>query len=414
MLAALLLMFATLIAIWPTGNAQIEASLQQMRADIVSAMAREETARAELTEAASNVGSAGTDQEKQTAQGRLASAQGELAAATEKRKQAEQTREALEKTTPKSVGRWHWANRILGPDPDIRLLLIVMIGGGIGSLIYGATAFSVKVANRQFGASWLWWYALRVPTGMALALLLYLVIRGGLFAGSVVGDQAANAINPYGIVAMAALTGMFAEQASDKLKEIFEGLFRTADKRGFAAKAPVIDQVQTVYVEATGDSLKVPVKGRNFTSESEASINGKRRQVEPVDDKNLIVVLIPEDVKAPKQLKLKIVNKDDKGGSSEETTIYVAIEPHIAEPATAIPAGASGESLKVKLEATGVLEGATATVDGQKRKIDSISDSGFTLVLKPDDVGEPKTLKLKVVNLPNKGGTTVEQSLKVG
>lgn len=38
-------------------------------------------------------------------------------------------------------------------------------------------------------------------------------------------------VNPYGILAIACMSGMFSKHAIDKLKEVFEGLFRLKEKR---------------------------------------------------------------------------------------------------------------------------------------------------------------------------------------
>jgi hypothetical protein len=53
------------------------------------------------------------------------------------------------------------------------------------------------------------------------------VARGLL---SATGDAATGAISPYGVSAVTALTGLFSKQATDKLQEMFETLFRTQQK----------------------------------------------------------------------------------------------------------------------------------------------------------------------------------------
>jgi hypothetical protein len=63
-----------------------------------------------------------------------------------------------------------------------------------------------------------------VPIGIALALVFYLLIRGGLI---IPNGSTEPQINAYGIAGLAALVGMFAKQATDKLAEIFDTLFRS-------------------------------------------------------------------------------------------------------------------------------------------------------------------------------------------
>jgi hypothetical protein len=62
--------------------------------------------------------------------------------------------------------------------------------------------------------------------------LFYLVLRGGLIVPSLPSGRATDTtllLNPYGIAAISALAGMFSKQATDKLREIFDTLFRTRE-----------------------------------------------------------------------------------------------------------------------------------------------------------------------------------------
>jgi hypothetical protein len=108
--------------------------------------------------------------------------------------------------------------------PEVQFLALVAAAGALGSYIHLATSFADYLGNRQFVKSWTWWYVLRPFMGSALALILYFVVRGGLIAGS----SGASELSPYGITAMAGLSGMFSKQATDKLREVFENLFKTA------------------------------------------------------------------------------------------------------------------------------------------------------------------------------------------
>jgi hypothetical protein len=47
--------------------------------------------------------------------------------------------------------------------------------------------------------------------------------HGGLIAGS----SGAGDLGPYGVTALPGLAGMFSKQATDKLREVFENLFKT-------------------------------------------------------------------------------------------------------------------------------------------------------------------------------------------
>lgn len=122
---------------------------------------------------------------------------------------------------------------------DTAMLLAVVVCSALGSFVHAATSFATYVGNRRLYASWLWWYLLRAGIGVALALLVYMLLRGGLFAGS----SGAGATNPYGFSGIAGLCGLFSKQATDKLREICDTLLSTTgdgdrDRRdGLAAAA---------------------------------------------------------------------------------------------------------------------------------------------------------------------------------
>ena len=110
------------------------------------------------------------------------------------------------------------------PNDDVILLLLVVGAGLLGSFVQSATSLVSYVGNRTFRSRWTMWYLLRAPIGVALALIIYLVLRGGLLQANV---AAADVINPYGVAAFAGLAAMFSKQAVDKLGEVFVTMFRT-------------------------------------------------------------------------------------------------------------------------------------------------------------------------------------------
>jgi len=107
--------------------------------------------------------------------------------------------------------------------PETRYLLIVALTGALGSFIHLATSFADFQGNRQLYGSWGWWYLLRPFIGVALAIIMYFAVRGGLIAGT----SGADTLSPYGIAAIAGMAGLFSKQATDKLREVFEDLFKT-------------------------------------------------------------------------------------------------------------------------------------------------------------------------------------------
>ncbi len=109
--------------------------------------------------------------------------------------------------------------------PEARYLAMVFLVGALGAYIHLATSFTEFLGNRNFYTSWKWWYGLRPFIGSALALMVYFAARGGLVSA----NSGAGELSPYGIAALAGLAGMFSKQATDKLREVFENLFKTTN-----------------------------------------------------------------------------------------------------------------------------------------------------------------------------------------
>ena len=99
-----------------------------------------------------------------------------------------------------------------------RLILIVLISGALGSLLHALRSIGWYVGNRELVQSWLLSYLILPITGATIALLFYVVIRGGFFSPTSSFEQT----SPFGFAALAALVGMFTPQAVLKLKEVAE------------------------------------------------------------------------------------------------------------------------------------------------------------------------------------------------
>ena len=102
---------------------------------------------------------------------------------------------------------------------DRQLLLLAILAGGVGASIHALQSFTAFIGNQRFERSWMTWYYVRPVIGMLLALLSYLVVRGGLIQGN------SPDMNPYGIAALGGLAGMFSKKAVDKLAEVCDAVF---------------------------------------------------------------------------------------------------------------------------------------------------------------------------------------------
>ena len=126
--------------------------------------------------------------------------------------------------------------------PEAHLILMVIAAAALGSYVHTATSFVSYVGNRKFLVSWTWWYMLRPMIGISLALVFYFVVRGGLLSAG----AGADAVNPFGIAAVAGLVGMFSKQATDKLEELFDTLFHTSGERGDTKRGDKLDMNRPV------------------------------------------------------------------------------------------------------------------------------------------------------------------------
>jgi len=114
---------------------------------------------------------------------------------------------------------------------EVRLALIVVLAGGIGALVQSTSSFVSFAGERKLNTSWGWWYVMRPFIGAGLALVFYFAFRGGLLVLSTSSDALrAENINPFGVGAIGGLVGMFSKEATDKLKEIAEAVFKKEER----------------------------------------------------------------------------------------------------------------------------------------------------------------------------------------
>jgi hypothetical protein len=159
------------------------------------------------------------------------------------------------------------------------LILLVAISGSLGAFIHAATSFTYHFGVRDFEKSWVSWYLMRPFIGAALALTFYFLLRGGLInvnadervagqysavqdsvvyihydtsqktaavrssADSLAGFRRIGMerlpvrkdslpVNPFGVMGISIMAGLFSRQAIDKLGEIFENVFLKKEKTG--------------------------------------------------------------------------------------------------------------------------------------------------------------------------------------
>jgi hypothetical protein len=112
----------------------------------------------------------------------------------------------------------HVAGLRLMLDREQRLFVVVAVTGALGGLLHSARSLYAYVGNRNLRRSWLLMYAFLPFIGATLAVVFYVILRGGLVTGT------AAQVNFFGFAAISALVGLFSPEAAEKLKLIFSTL----------------------------------------------------------------------------------------------------------------------------------------------------------------------------------------------
>lgn len=227
-------------------------------------------------------------------------------------------------TTPNELSiRWFGTTFSLGA--EAALLLLVLVFGALGAYIHTVTSFVDYVGNRRLTSSWTWWYFLRPFIGTALALVFYVAIRGGFFAQEAqTGD-----VNPFGMAALAGLVGLFSKQATDKLKELFDTLFRTADggdthrRDPLANPIPSLDSIEPTSIEADEEAPVLSLHGDHFVRNSTVLLDGTPVRPQWIGPSELRVRVPEENRKVAGTFNVKVRNPEPGGGVSEPVPLQL-------------------------------------------------------------------------------------------
>lgn len=221
------------------------------------------------------------------------------------------------------------------PSNEVALLMLVTFSSALGSSLHATISFTDYVGNRRLAKSWVWWYVLRTYVGVALSLLFYFALRGGLFSANTPTDV----INPFGIGALAGLVGLFSKQATDKLREIFDTMFRTApgkgdDQRGdsIVNPKPVVGGAIPSIIQAAGAApVEIRLTGEGFILDSVVRVSRSRegrgpfvqRSTQFVGPTELRVWLDPEDIEKTGVAYLTVINPPPGGGRSGQAEVEI-------------------------------------------------------------------------------------------
>jgi hypothetical protein len=283
--------------------------------------------------------------------------------------------------------------RVMGFDrlsSEGRLMLLVVLSGALGSASFAAWSFAKHKALETYDENWHWWYVLRLPMGMMLALIFYFVLRGGLFNSgfnNIGGTAPAQSVNPYGFVALGALTGMFAGRAAQRLEDIFSMIFAGSEMK--RADVPVIDG--NLKVVAGGGDTDLIVKGKNFANGIKAIIGSRQDVAVLVSPSEIKVKLLAKEIETPCKLTMVLINP----GSAKSAPVEIIVEA--AKPA--IDGKPLADKAKKALTVVGkyFIKDVKAYVDSENRKVTEVKFGELLVTLEAADIAK-NTIKLELEN----------------
>ena len=146
-----------------------------------------------------------------------------------------------------------------------RLLLLVLLAGALGACFHALRSLWMFVGNRDLKQSWVLMYILLPINGAVLAFIFFIIISAG--SGFFSQPQGSNSC--FWIIGIAALVGLFSQQAAEKLKSIAEAVFSTVPKKADALTAPPSGSLSVTSIDPTTGPLAggttVTITGTGFT-----------------------------------------------------------------------------------------------------------------------------------------------------
>jgi len=202
---------------------------------------------------------------------------------------------------------------LAAPAPGWLLILMAGLCGAMGASLHGINSLAAYVGARQFLSSWAVYYLARPFVGGLLGPMMFLVFRTRL-----VGDaQNVNTGDWYSVAALAAISGLFADKAMLKLKQVVDVLFSVpGDERPHKletgpaenpAQAPAITKLDPSSVAKGSPGTAVKITGTNFAKTAKVKVNGAERGATFKSATEMEVALTASDLAAAGEVKIQVV-----------------------------------------------------------------------------------------------------------
>ena len=112
-----------------------------------------------------------------------------------------------------------------------QVLRMVVLMGALGGAIHWMSSLANYIGNGNLFRRWIPYYVLAPFQGAALAMLVYLLLRVGVLAPPDSSAGPAQSLNLLGLYAFSGLTGLFAKQAIEMLRDVFAVIFKRIESK---------------------------------------------------------------------------------------------------------------------------------------------------------------------------------------
>ncbi len=123
------------------------------------------------------------------------------------------------------VTLWPAEGAELPGDVERSYLVLTLLFGLVGGAAHGLSSLMDFRGQRRLFRSWTLWYFALPLLGGVMAFIFYIAVRAGFLTA-----DATKSINMYGVAAISVLVGLFTDDATNKLAEVFKTMFKTTGK----------------------------------------------------------------------------------------------------------------------------------------------------------------------------------------
>lgn len=212
------------------------------------------------------------------------------------------------------------------PPTPRTLLWLVILAGALGSTVHAIRSLFWYVGNRELKLSWIPMYILLPLNGAAIAAVFHLIILGGFVS---------NASQSWlGLVGIAAMVGLFSQQAALKMQEIANTIFTKPqagedNKPQGSASAPPASapELKGTKIDPSQGPMsggqEVTITGTGFVQDTKVSFGGKVAEEVKFVDETTLKAKTPSSPQIGKVI-VEVTNPDGKSSKLAEEYSYTS------------------------------------------------------------------------------------------